>query len=532
MTESLNNNQDLTRIWQRLAEHQEEIAPLHMRNMFEKEPDRANQFSLRIDELLFDFSKHRITEETLSLLFSLAEISNVEAKITALFSGDRINTSEARPALHPLLRTPPGHSLQIDGEDIVGLIHFQLKRMRDFIHRLNGGKVQGSTGKIIKKVISIGIGGSDLGPRLVIDALAAFKVGDVEVEFVSNLDPQDMSEVLSRSDAETTMIIVVSKSFTTLETRTNADVALHWLQQNGCTELWHHIIAVTTNVDAAKKFGARDDYIFSFWDWVGGRYSLWSSVGLSIAIAIGMDNFEELLAGAHVIDTHFQSETADKNVPVILALLGVWYNNFFEAESHAVVPYDQSLRLLPEYLSQLVMESNGKSVSSSGQAIDHRTSPILWGSIGTNAQHAFFQMLHQGTHLVPVDFFLPIKSSIDSEQQLKLVSNCLAQSEALMLGQTNADDLNKHFPGNNPSTTIIYDEMSPRVLGMLLALYEHKTFVEAMLWDINPFDQWGVELGKKLANKLAGDLSADIATIKDHDSSTLSLIREYQLRNN
>ena len=377
--------------------------------------------------------------------------------------------------------------------------------------------------------INIGIGGSDLGSRLAVDALQTFRTGDIEVEFVANLDPKDLSAVLARSNAETTMLIVASKSFTTLETRTNAEALKSWLTANGCSDLSRHIIAVTTNKTAALEFGASEDNIFYFWDWVGGRYSLWSSVGLPLAIAIGMDNFEDLLAGAHTIDTHFQSAPLTKNVPVILALLSIWYSNFHKAESHAVIPYDQSLRLLPEYLSQLVMESNGKSVSRNGQAIESTSSPILWGSIGTNAQHAYFQLLHQGTHLVPVDFLLPLLNSSDQQQQLKLVSNCLAQSEALMMGQDDDTDANRNFPGNSPSSTMVYSSLTPKVLGMLLAIYEHKTFVEAMIWDINPFDQWGVELGKKLAGQLIEDISVNETS--GHDASTSLLMQEYLQRN-
>ncbi|MFT5134529.1 MAG: glucose-6-phosphate isomerase [Gammaproteobacteria bacterium] len=531
MTKSNTKHPDRQQVWQQLSAHHEQISDLHMRDMFAHEPMRARKLSIRIDDLLVDYSKHRITEETLSLLFSLADASNIPTAISELFAGVKINTSEDRPALHPVLRAPAGHVLELNGENIVPAIQGQLTRMREFVQRLYAGEIQGASGQAIEKVINIGIGGSDLGPRLVVEALAAYKTGAIEVAFVSNLDPQDLSAVLADSNPETTMIIVASKSFTTLETRTNADAALRWLKQNGCKNLERHIIAVTTNQAAARDFGATDEYIFYFWDWVGGRYSLWSAVGLPIAIAVGMDNFERMLAGAHVIDSHFQTESADRNVPVILALLSLWYNNFFNAESHAVIPYDQSLRLLPEYLSQLVMESNGKSVSRSGRSIDHPTSPILWGTIGTNAQHAFFQMLHQGTHLVPVDFLLPLKSSISQAQQLKMVSNCLAQSEALMLGQQDEGDPNKQFPGNTPSTTLLYSELTPRLLGMLIAIYEHKTFVEAMLWDINPFDQWGVELGKKLAEKLSNDLLDKKASTEEHDASTLLLMTEYLKRN-
>jgi glucose-6-phosphate isomerase len=531
MAESNNKNLERKELWLQLNAHREKIADLQMSDLFRSEPDRANKLSVRIDDLVIDFSKHRVNDETLSLLLSLADASHVRDAISSQFSGELVNTSEVRPALHPFLRAPADKVLEIDGENIVALVHSQLNRMRDFVRRLHTGEIRGATGLTIEKVINIGIGGSDLGPRMAVEALGAFKTGTIEVEFVSNLDPQDLATVLARSNPETTMFIVASKSFTTMETRTNADEALRWLTQNGCPDIRSHIIAVTTNQAAAREFGAADEYIFYFWDWVGGRYSLWSAVGLSIAIAVGMDNFEKMLAGAHLIDSHFQSASMDSNTPVILALLSVWYNNSFKADSHAVIPYDQSLRLLPEYLSQLVMESNGKSVSRSGHAIEHRTSPILWGTIGTNAQHSFFQMLHQGTHLVPIDFLLPLQNESNQEQQLKLVSNCLAQSEALMLGQQDDANPNKQFSGNRPSTTMVYNKLTPGILGMLIALYEHKTFVEAALWDINPFDQWGVELGKKLAQKLAQDLSSGAASAEEHDSSTVLLMNEYLRRN-
>ncbi len=531
MTESKTGKPERADIWQQLKTHHPQIADVHLRDLFEREPERSDKYCIRIGDLLIDYSKHKITEETLSLLLSLADACEIKEKTSAMFGGEKVNTSENRPALHPMLRAPSTDNLQVEGTNISQLVHSQLSRIREFVQRLHAGYVCGASGMPIKTVINIGIGGSDLGPRLVIEALASHKVGDIDIEFVSNLDPNDLAGVLERCNADTSLFIVASKSFTTLETRANADAAKHWLKENGCTDLSRHIVAVTTNQDAALEFGARDDYIFYFWDWVGGRYSLWSSVGLAIAIAIGMDNFEKMLAGAHTIDTHFRSQPAQQNGPVILGLLSIWYNNFFEAESHAVIPYDQSLRLLPGYLSQLVMESNGKSVSRQGEAIQHRSSPIVWGGIGTNVQHAFFQMLHQGTHLVPIDFLLPLKNETNPKQHMNLVSNCLAQSEALMLGQTDNADPKRHFPGNTPSTTIAYSTLSANVLGMLIALYEHKTFVEAMLWDINPFDQWGVELGKKLAQNLSQELAENKGVKGEHDASTTLLMNEYLKRN-
>lgn len=531
MTESKIGKPRRADIWQQLTAHHTQIADVHLRDLFECEPDRSGKYCTRIGDLLIDYSKHRITDETLSLLFSLADACEIKKEIAAMFDGEKVNTSENRPALHHILRAPSTDKLEVEGTNISRLVHSELSRIKEFIQRLHAGDVRGASGIPIKTVINIGIGGSDLGPRLVIEALASHKVGDIDIEFVSNLDPKDLAGVLGRCNADTSLFIVASKSFITLETRTNAEAAKHWLRENGCADLSRHIVAVTTNQDAALEFGAKDDYIFYFWNWVSGRYSLWSSVGLAIAIAIGMDNFEKMLAGAHTIDTHFRSQPVQQNGPVILGLLSIWYNNFFEAESHAVIPYDQSLRLLPEYLSQLVMESNGKSVSRQGEAIQHRSSPILWGGTGTNAQHTFFQMLHQGTHLVPIDFLLPLKNETNPKQHMNLVSNCLAQSKALMLGQADDIDPKRHFPGNTPSTTIAYTTLSANVLGMLIALYEHKTFVEAMLWDINPFDQWGVELGKELAKNLSQELADNKNMKGEHDASTKFLIKEYLKRN-
>ncbi len=503
-----------------------------MRDLFRTDPERAEKYSIRIDDLLVDFSKHRITDESLGLLLSLADACSIPVKISDLFKGEKINLSEQRSALHAMLRAPAEQELHHDGENITALIHSQLSRMESFVQDLHAGAVHGSTGKSISKVINIGIGGSDLGPRFAVDALDAFRMGGVEIEFVTNLDPKDLSSTLAKSDPETSMFIVSSKSFTTLETRTNADAAREWLAASACNAE-DHVIAVTANKVAALEFGVMEENIFLSWEWVGVRYSLWSAVGLPIAIAVGRKNFRLLLAGAHAVNKHFKTEAMDQNVPVILALLNIWYTNFFKAESHAVVPYDQSLRLLPEYLSQLVMESNGKSVSSEGKFIQHKSSAILWGSIGTNAQHAYFQLLHQGTHLVPVDFLIALQNESCPEQHLKLVSNCLAQSEALMMGQENKTEPNKHFEGNTPSTTIVYNSLSPEVLGMLIAIYEHKTFVEAMLWNINPFDQPGVELGKELAHNLSQDLSHEEMEVsgEKHDASTALLIQEYQRRN-
>ncbi|NKB38640.1 MAG: glucose-6-phosphate isomerase [Gammaproteobacteria bacterium] len=518
-------------VWKQLKSHHEQVKNLHMRDLFAADSERADKYCIRLDQLLVDFSKHRITEDTVALLLDLAESCSLNSAIASLFAGDKINLSEDRAALHTCLRAPAKDSLLHDSENLITQVHEQLQNMEQFAGDLRAGKIRGAGGEKFNKVVNIGIGGSDLGPRLAIEALQAKADNDIDIEFISNLDPKELDSVLSACDPNRTLIIVVSKTFTTLETRTNADAAKQWLVDNGCTHLDKHMVAVTTNQSAAKEFGMTDEHIFYFWDWVGGRYSLWSTVGLSIAIAFGMESFRDLLAGAREVDEHFQTESAEKNIPVILALLSVWYNNFFEAESHAVIPYDQSLRLFPEYLSQLVMESNGKSVTLDGESVEHQTSPVIWGTIGTNAQHAFFQMLHQGTHLIPVDFIVAVKNPERQQQQLMQVSNCLAQSEALMLGQQHSSNLNQKFAGNTPSTTILYDELSPKVLGMLLAIYEHKTFVEATIWNINPFDQWGVELGKKLAIQIIQELSAAEPDEEKHDASTQLLMQEYLRRN-
>ena len=530
MADSEPENPHSENTWLALQSHQEQIADIHLRQLFQQDSARAENFSIRLEHLLLDYSKHRITGTTIELLLELADSCELDNKIDALFSGAHINTTEDRPAMHWLLRCPVDYECA-DRTGELALVHEQLDRMRDFVDRFGEGKVPGANGHPVTRIVSIGIGGSDLGPRLVVEALEKYRQEGVAVDFVSNLDPSDMGQALSCSHPDNTMFIVVSKTFTTLETMTNAALALDWLRENGCAEPHKQLIAVTSKRDKALELGIPAEQVFEFWDWVGGRYSTWSSVGLSAAMSIGMENFEAMLAGAHAVDEHFRSAEAETNIPVILGLLDVWYNNFFGAETLAVVPYDHSLNLLADYLSQLVMESNGKSVSADGHPLDISTSPVLWGSPGTNAQHAFFQMLHQGSHLVPVDFLLPLKSTSNQPQQLKQVANCLAQSEALMIGKESSGDPARHYPGNTPSSTLVYDELDPYTLGMLLAIYEHRTFVSAMIWNINPFDQFGVELGKQLAGTLVTELEKAEVTETRHDSSTHLLMREYQERN-
>lgn len=513
-------------VWHQLKEHHRAIATLHMRDLFAQDPARAKKFSTGLDGLLIDFSKHRITDETFELLISLANAANIKEKISALFSGQQVNTTEHRAALHTALRSPDDKLADTDQTTIPSQVKIELERMYDFVKALHNRQHKGSTGKPISKVVNIGIGGSDLGPRLVVDALYDYRSSNIEIAFVANLDTQDLYKVLDDSDPETTLFIVTSKSFSTLETYTNAQQAKQWLIDNGCHEIQKHFIAVSSNKSATQEFGISADRLFQIWDWVGGRYSVWSVVGLAIAVHTDNNSFADFLAGAHAMDEHFYNAPAKNNIPIILAMLDVWYNNFFNAETHAVVPYDQGLQLLPAYLSQLIMESNGKGVTSKGQALELHSSPVFWGSVGTNAQHAFFQLLHQGTRLIPVDFLLAMHSSRD-DNHYKVVANCLAQSKALMLGQENTTEPYKHFPGNRPSTTITYPKLSPKILGMLLAMYEHRTYVQAMIWDINPFDQWGVELGKKLATEIISDLEQKTLPESKHDASTTLLIEHY-----
>ena len=518
------------KIWQSIENHQQAIANFHLRDIFAGDPDRADDFSIQTDGLLIDFSKNRITRETVSLLLELAESIDLTGQITALLAGAIVNTTENRPALHTALRRPADEPLLVRDTEITSLVHKELGRIKLLVDQLHNHDLQGATGKSINKVINIGIGGSDLGPRLVTDALYECKNPAIDVDFVANLDAHDLFRVLNTSDPEQTLFIVTSKSFSTLETHTNAISARRWLLDNGCRDIEKHFIAVSSNRKAVMDFGIDESRIFDMWDWVGGRYSVWSTVGLPVAISLGMDNFMEFLAGAHAMDRHFSGTSPAGNVPVMLGLLDVWYNNFFAAETRVVVPYDQRLRLLPEYLSQLVMESNGKGVTDDGKSLDCDSTPVVWGSIGTNAQHAFFQMLHQGTRLVPVEFLLPVSRYGDNHH--KLVANCLAQGKALMLGQENRREPHRNFPGNRPSTTILYENLTPRVLGMLLAMYEHRTYVQARVWGINAFDQWGVELGKTLANEIIDELEGKSTTSPKHDASTARLIEYFQKNRN
>ena len=532
-----NTPPEQTAAWRLLAEHRRQVAELRLHEEFSRDPGRARRFSLGLDRIFVDFSKNLITDETLSLLLGLAERRGLGNCIDELFSGQEVNTTERRPALHMLLRVPDGEPSAVPAKagtrssgalaGIARQVREERNRMFDFANRLRAGRVMGSTGKPVSRVVNIGIGGSDLGPRLVIEALSEAHRDGMDIDFVANIDPFDIERALARADPETTLFAVASKSFTTQETLANAARAKRWLADNGCKDPGRHFLAVSGNAAAVERFGIGKDRYFKVEDWTGGRYSIWSCIGMSSAISIGEDNFREFLAGAHALDTHFRSTGFDNNIPVILALLGTWYNNFLDVGTHAVIPYDQRLERLPAYLGQLVMESNGKSVGTDGNRVGTKTSQVIWGGTGSQSQHAVFQFLHQGSRMSSIDFLLPLTSRHDHAQHELLVANCLAQGEALMRGSANSAEPHRHFDGNRPSTTILYDRLDPYTLGMLIALYEHKTFVEAAIWGINPFDQWGVELGKTLAGRIAGELAGN-GDHQPRDSSTELLMNKYR----
>ena len=532
-----NNSPEQTQAWRLLAEHRRQLAGLRLDEAFSRDPGRAQRFSLGLGRIFVDFSKNLITDETLSLLLDLAGQRGLGNSIDELFSGHEVNTTERRPALHMLLRVPDGEPSVVPAEagtrssaalaGIVRQVREERNRMFDFANRLRAGQVKGSTGKPVARVINIGIGGSDLGPRLVIEALSESRREGIDIDFVANIDPFDIERALARADPETTLFIVASKSFTTQETLVNAGRAKRWLADNGCSDTGRHFLAVSGNAAAAERFGIGEDRYFKVEDWTGGRYSIWSCIGMSGAISIGEQRYRDFLAGAHAVDLHFRTTGLENNIPVVLALLGIWYNNFHDIGTHAVIPYDQRLERLPAYLGQLVMESNGKSAGTDGNRVRINTSQVVWGGAGSQSQHAVFQFLHQGTRISSIDFLLPLGGDHDHAQHELLVANCLAQGEALMQGKTNSAEPHRHFDGNRPSTTLLYDRLDPYTLGMLLALYEHKTFVEAAIWGINPFDQWGVELGKTLAGRIAGELAGD-ADHQPRDSSTELLMNKYR----
>jgi len=534
--------------WKALQDHYQGMSAVHMRDLFAQDANRFEHFSQHFNDMLVDFSKNIVTDETMSLLMRLAEERDVPGWIERMFSGEKINNTENRAVLHTALRNRSNTPVMVDGEDVMPDVNRVLAQMREFTESVRCGEWKGSTGKSITDIVNIGIGGSDLGPVMVTEALTPFGRDKLHMHFVSNVDGTHMVETLRHLHRETTLFVIVSKTFTTQETITNARTARDWFLTRGGTKtaVAKHFVAVSTNAKAVSAFGIDTDNMFEFWDWVGGRYSLWSSVGLSIALYIGMDNFEELLAGAHDMDEHFRNTPLEKNIPVILAMLGVWYNNFFGADSHALLPYDQYMHRFPAYFQQGDMESSGKRVTREGKPVDYSTGPIIWGEPGTNGQHAFYQLIHQGTKLVPCDFLAPIetKNPVGRHHPM-LMSNFFAQTEALMCGKSedevraelekeglSGDELeallpHKVFPGNKPTNSILFQKLTPRMLGTLLAMYEHKIFVQSTVWGVNAYDQWGVELGKQLARKILPELD-DYDDVTGHDASTNGLINHYK----
>uniref|UniRef100_A0A8C1FFR9 Glucose-6-phosphate isomerase n=1 Tax=Cyprinus carpio carpio TaxID=630221 RepID=A0A8C1FFR9_CYPCA len=525
-------------------------ASLNMRQMFEADKNRFQKLSLTLKteegDILLDYSKNLVNEEVMKMLVELAKSRGVEASRDKMFSGEKINFTEGRAVLHVALRNRSNTPINVDGKDVMPEVNKVLEKMKAFCHKVRSGEWKGYTGKSITDVVNVGIGGSDLGPLMVTEALKPYSKGGPRVWFVSNIDGTHIAKTLAELNAETTLFIIASKTFTTQETITNAESAKEWFLQTAKDKsaVAKHFVALSTNGPKVKDFGIDPENMFEFWDWVGGRYSLWSAIGLSIALHIGYENFEKLLAGAHWMDTHFRTAPVDQNAPMLLALLGIWYINFFQAETHCLLPYDQYMHRFAAYFQQGDMESNGKYITTHGNRVKYHTGPIVWGEPGTNGQHAFYQLIHQGTRMVPADFLIPAQSQHPIRNNLHhkiLVANFLAQTEALMKGKTteeakkeleagglSADKLEKILPhkvfqGNKPTNSIIFKKLSPYTLGALIAMYEHKIFIQGVMWEINSFDQWGVELGKQLAKKIEAELQ-DSAEVTSHDSSTNGLI--------
>jgi glucose-6-phosphate isomerase len=526
--------------WKALAAHYEKIRTEHLRDLFKNDPQRGTRFAVEAEGIYLDYSKHRITEETLKLLLELAEESGLKERMDAMFRGEKINSTEKRAVLHVALRAPKGEKIVVDGEDVVPGVHEVLDRMSAFADRVRSGEWTGYTGKPIKNIVNIGIGGSDLGPVMAYEALRHYSRRDLVFRFVSNIDGTDFAEATHDLDQEETLFIISSKTFTTLETMTNAHTARTWalkkLEHHAA--IAKHFVAVSTNAAEVAKFGIDTANMFGFWDWVGGRYSMDSAIGLSTMLAIGPENFRAMLAGFHAVDEHFRTAPFEKNLPVLMGLLTVWYADFFGAQTVAVLPYDQYLKRFPAYLQQLTMESNGKHVTLAGDEVSYETGPIFWGEPGTNGQHSFYQLIHQGTHLIPSDFigFSKTLNKLGEHHDL-LMANIFAQTEALAFGKTaeevkaegTPDWLVPHrvFEGNRPSNTILVEKLTPEALGKLVALYEHSVFTQGVIWQINSFDQWGVELGKVLAKKIGAELEG-AGEVTTHDSSTNTLINLYK----
>ena len=527
--------------WKALGEHYQKIRDLHLRTLFAQDARRGERFACEAVGIYLDYSKNRITDETLQLLLELAESSGLRERIDAMFGGEKINVTENRAVLHVALRAPKDQSIIVDGENLVPEVHFVLDKMADFSNRVRSGAWTGYTGKRMRNIINIGIGGSDLGPFMAYEALKYYSDRDLTVRFVSNVDGNDFAEATRDLDPAETLFIVCSKTFTTLETLTNARSAREWCVQALGNEqaVARHFVAVSTNTEEVAKFGIDTTNMFEFWDWVGGRYSYDSAIGLSLMIAIGPEQFHEMLGGFHAMDEHFRTTPFERNLPVLLGLIGIWYNNFFGAETVAILPYDQYLGRLTPYFQQLDMESDGKHVDLEGRRVDYQTGPIIWGQPGTNGQHAFYQLIHQGTKLIPCDFigFCQPLNPLPPHHDL-LMANLFAQTEALAFGKTAeevvADGVtafqvpHRTFEGNRPTNTILATRLTPETLGKLIALYEHKVFVQGTIWNINSFDQWGVELGKVLANRIVPELESAEEPRLAHDSSTNTLIRRYR----
>ncbi|MFF3093645.1 glucose-6-phosphate isomerase [Streptomyces cyaneofuscatus] len=531
--------------WTALAKHREEFGAAQLRELFAQQPDRGTAYTLRVGDLHLDYSKHLVTDETLRLLRELAAATGVAGLRDAMFRGEKINTTEDRAVLHTALRAPRGAVIEVDGENVVPAVHAVLDKMAAFADKVRAGEWTGHTGKPVKNIVNIGIGGSDLGPAMAYEVLRSFTDRSLTVRFVSNVDGADLHEAVRDLDPAETLFIVASKTFTTIETITNATSARDWLLTElraGQDAVAKHFVALSTNAEKVEEFGIDTANMFEFWDWVGGRYSYDSAIGLSLMIAIGPDRFREMLDGFHLVDEHFRTAPAEENAPLLLGLLGVWYGNFFDAQSHAVLPYSHYLSKFTAYLQQLDMESNGKSVDREGDPVDWQTGPVVWGTPGTNGQHAYYQLIHQGTKLIPADFIgfaAPVHDLLPGliAQHDLLMANFFAQTQALAFGKT-PDEVraegvpeelvpHKTFRGNHPTTTILADKLTPSVLGQLIALYEHKVFVQGAIWNIDSFDQWGVELGKVLAKKIEPVLTGEAST-GELDSSTAALVTAYR----
>ncbi len=543
-----NKNPLETQAWKDLVKHFQSMQKIQMKDLFNQDPERFKKFSLRFNDILLDFSKNIITEETFQKLIVLAKEAELEDAIKKMFTGAKINHTENRSVLHVALRNKSGKPILSDGIDVMPDVNAVLHQVKTFSNQIISGEWKGYTGKAISNIVNIGIGGSDLGPYMVTEALKHYQAPNINVHFVSNVDGTHMAETLKKIDPETSLFIIASKTFTTQETMTNAQTAKDWFLEKARDEkeVARHFVALSTNEAKVREFGIDTANMFRFWDWVGGRYSLWSSIGLSIACAIGYERFDELLQGAFEMDQHFINTPFEKNLPVILALLGIWYNNFFGAETEAILPYDQYLHRFPAYFQQGNMESNGKYVDRNGKKVNYQTGPVIWGEPGTNGQHAFYQLIHQGTKLIPCDFLAPaISHNPISDHHAKLLSNFFAQTEALMKGKTaeeveaelaatgkSSEEIEelkpfKVFLGNKPTNSILFKKLTPKTLGSLIALYEHKIFTQGVIWNIYSFDQWGVELGKQLANQILPELVNE-NEINSHDASTNGLINEFK----